>query len=583
MLTRFLRGLLAGAPARAPRPDDTTYAQALGYLNEGIVTLERGEWRQSLLLLACAVSLAPSMIAARVAYAKTLLGTGKSLRALDQCRAALRIDPQDGSAREMLAAIEQDARDALAPIPPRPAASSFDGESIRMALTLPHVLDSRAEIAVVREQLVQDLDRLSRSGLALKEPTTQVGLTAFYLAYHGENDRALQEKIAALYLQVCPGLANKAPHCATPHERGRRIRVGFLSDFFHNHSIGRVTEGLVAKLDRARFEVHVFAFREPFDELSRALAAHADHWSVLPQALAAARSAVAQRALDVLFYPDVGMHPLTYFMTFARLAPVQCTTWGHPVTTGVPAMDYFLSTDYFEPAKAKSHYSERLVQLRDVAFPGYYRRPEKIAAATPAEVGFDPTRHTYFCPQSLFKLHPDFDAVLARILRRDPRGELVLVADEREDAYRRPRLEARMKRAAPDVFDRVTFLPKTAGREGYLQRLQACDVVLDTHPYCGGNTSLEAIAMGALVVTLPSGMSRGRHTYGFFRKMRFMHTVAENADAYVELAVRIANDAAYRAQLKTLQGEAASALYEDQDAVDQIGAFFERAVLESSR
>jgi predicted O-linked N-acetylglucosamine transferase (SPINDLY family) len=388
----------------------------------------------------------------------------------------------------------------------------------------------------------------------------------------------LHEKIAALHLKACPDLAWIAPPCAAPRPRAGRIRVGFVSDYFHNHSIGRVTEGLVAQLDRERFSVYVLGFREPFDEISRAIAGAADQWSELPRELAGARAAVAEHALDVLVYPDVGMDPLTYFMTYARLAPVQCTTWGHPVTTGVPAIDYFLSTEYFEPEDGASHYSERLVKLRHAAFPGYYRRPEQVAPAAPAALGFDPARRTYFCPHSLFKFHPDFDAVLARILRRDPGGDLVLVYDEQGDIYRRPRLEARMKRAAPDVFDRITFVSRTGTREGYLQRLQACDVVLDTHPYCGGNTSLEAISMGALVVTLPSALNRGRHTYGFFRKMGFMHTVADNADAYVDLAVRIATDADYRAHLKRLQNERSGALYEDQGVVDQIGDFFEEAV-----
>src|SRR5687768_910293 len=208
------------------------------------------------MLLECAVALAPTMVAARVAFAASLIRTGKSLRALEQCREALRVDPEDRSAREMLAVIEDDARDAIATTPPLPAAASSPGEAIRMALTLPHVLDSRAEIVIVREQLDQDLDRLSRTKLSVEDPTTEVGLTAFYLAYHGKNDRVLHERIAALHLSACPGLAWVAPPCSAPHARRNRIRVGLVSDYFHNHSIGRVTEGLVAQLDRSRFEIH---------------------------------------------------------------------------------------------------------------------------------------------------------------------------------------------------------------------------------------------------------------------------------------------------------------------------------------
>jgi len=135
-----------------------------------------------------------------------------------------------------------------------------------------------------------------------------------------------------------------------------------------------------------------------------------------------------------------------------------------------------------------------------------------------------------------------------------------------------------LRRAAEDVYDRIVFLPRAERPETYLQRLQACDVVLDTVHYCGGNTSLDAISAGALLVTLPSEFNRGRHTYGFFRKMKFMETVAQTPEHYVELAVRIATDAEFRAHLKSLHRTRAEALHEDEHAVEQIGNFFEDAL-----
>ena len=407
-------------------------------------------------------------------------------------------------------------------------------------------------------------------------------MTTFYLAYHGRDDRALHAKVAALHLRACPSLGYVAPHCAAGRPRGgeRRLRIGFVSRYLYDHSIGNVTRGLIAKLDKSRFSVRIFGFRPPFDANSRDMASHADDWVVLGREIAGAREAIARHELDVLFYPDVGMDPFTYFLTFARLARVQCTTWGHPVTTGVPAMDYYLSTDYFEPENGADHYSETLEVLRDVAFPGYYYRPALPQIVPREQVGFDRDRHIYFCPQALFKFHPDFDPILARILRQDPRGQIVVVADADRDGYRLGRLVKRLRRSLGDVMERVVFLPRTAGRDGYMQRLQACDVVLDTVQYCGGNTSLEAISAGALVVTLPAATMRGRHTYGFYRKMGFTKTVASTPGEYAELAVRIATDASLRARLQAEQAGRAGALYEDRGAVAQIESFFERATAE---
>ena len=556
--------------------------RAPAYVNYGVMALHRGEWKKALRLLEVAVSLAPGLSEARVSLALVLKHLGRDRAALEQCEAALRIDPGHAAALESLAALEHEMGEANPALAPLRTRAVSDGARIAMALALPHILESSAQIDAVRVQLAEDIARLRGEGLELRDPPPEVGITAFYLAYHGRNDRALQEAIAALHLEACPQLAWTAPHVGKART-GEPLRVGIASAYLYDHSIGRVTRGLIEKLDRRRFSVHAFGFHAPFDAISNAIAASADAWTLLPRDLAAAREAVAQHTLDVLLYPDVGMDPLTYFMTFARLAPVQCTTWGHPVTTGVPAMDYFVSTDYFEPDDGQDHYSERLVRLRDVAMPGYYYPPAKTPPASRAALGLDETRRVYLCPQALFKFHPDFDATLADILRRDGGGEVVIVYDEQADAFRRPRLEARLRRAAPDVAGRIVFVPRTPGREGYLQRLQAADVVLDTMHYCGGNTSLEAVSAGAPVVTLPSGLQRGRHTYGFFRKMRFTDTIAATPEEYVDLAVRIATDRDYRTHVIETQAGRAGALYEDSSAVEQIGGFFEHALAAAGR
>jgi len=550
-------------------------------VNLALLELGAGNVGGAVALLRAAVAADPAMIEARINLALALKEAGQLGAAARECEAALAAQPGNTAALKNLVAARLQLGDvdrARAALERLAALAPSDGSSITRALALPAILDSNDEIARVRRELDAELDRLSSRALAVPDPLNDVRVTTFYLAYHGQDDRALHEKVAALHLRACPSLAYVAPHCAAGrrHAGDDRHRVGFISKHFYDHSIGNVTRGLVAMLDKERFSVRIFAPRPAFDPSSRDMASHADEWVVLDHDLARARAAIAARELDVLFYPDVGMDPFTYFLTFARLAPVQCTTWGHPVTTGVPTMDYYLSTDYFEPENGAAHYSERLERLRDVAFPGYYYRPALPTPAPRAALGFDDDAHVYFCPQALFKLHPDFDAILVRILRADPHGRVYIVANR--DDFRRARLEARLSRSLGAAMDRLVFLSRTERREGYLQRLQASDVVLDTIHYCGGNTSLEAISAGAPVVTLPGAMMRSRHTYGFYRKMRFTETVVATPDEYVERAVAIATDASLRARLKAEQAARAGALYEDRDAVAQIEAFFERAM-----
>ena len=83
----------------------------------------------------------------------------------------------------------------------------------------------------------------------------------------------------------------------------------------------------------------------------------------LDRALANAREQIADSRLDLLVYTDVGAHPFLYFLSFARLAPIQALLVGHPCTSGVPAIDYFVSNVHQDHEDAQAHYSERLARL----------------------------------------------------------------------------------------------------------------------------------------------------------------------------------------------------------------------------
>ncbi len=176
----------------------------------------------------------------------------------------------------------------------------------------------------------------------------------------------MQAQLAAIYTKATPSLTYVAPHCKQPEGvvPGRPLRVGFISRFLHMHTIGEVNVGFLRNLSREICRVVLLRLPGPDDPLGRLIRESADEVVALAPELAAARGQIADQRLDVLFYTDIGMDPATYFLAFARLAPVQCVTWGHPVTTGIPAIDYYLSSADLEPPDAAKHYTEELVCLR---------------------------------------------------------------------------------------------------------------------------------------------------------------------------------------------------------------------------
>lgn len=452
------------------------------------------------------------------------------------------------------------------------------GLQLMNGLTVNPIIRSREGIEASRQRIAEQVASLRAKKLRHPALEDEVFSTNFFLAYHGRNNRELHSDIARLYSEICPELNWVAPHCKKPRRAGGRIRVGFLSQFLRRHSIGRTTRGLIAELDPLRFESYAI-FAPPLidDEISRFIREAADHTLILPKKLSLAREQIAALELDVLFFQDIGMEPYTYFLAFSRLAPVQCVSFGHPDTTGIPTMDYFISNDLFEVPEAAEHYSEKLFLLHDLGTLAYYYKPEtpdpvkpRSALPVPQEGRF------YLCPQHLFKVHPDFDDLVAGILEKDKQARVGFIT-QGSGHWSELILERMRQRIGDKNMRRLHLIPPQEGPD-FLSLLRAADVVLDTVHFNGMNTSLEALSQGAVVVTLPSDQQRGRHTQAMYRKMGITDTIARDAADYIDIAVRVAKDAALRAELQQRITANNHVLFEDERVVREFERFYSTAV-----
>ena len=213
----------------------------------------------------------------------------------------------------------------------------------------------------------------------------------FYLAYHGLNNAQLNALLARVYLHMAPGLAYTAPHLQKGQlvqwDGLRKIRVGFISAFLTHHPVGRTVQGYVEHLPRDRFEVLVFFITlQPnveSDYLLLNMQRWADHFVRLPvERMKEARELISAHQPDVLIYADIGMEPTSFFLSFSRLAPVQALTFGHPDTSGVSTIDYFIShTNMDQPTIGQQFYTEELVALPGI---GYWHKVEETLHTTPS-------------------------------------------------------------------------------------------------------------------------------------------------------------------------------------------------------
>ena len=517
-------------------PDDARANSRLGHI---LVTMWRAEEAEGYLRRAIAIDPADPAPPRTLAYVLRKLNRTEEARAV---------------AREILALHPGDLQAAVVENLSLPAvyASSADLDAARVLYT--------ANLA----GLVADVEHFAAEPLQV----LSLAWENFHLAYQGGDDRALQSQyadfLAALIERAAPQY--RAPFVRRRRAPGERLRVGFLSSFFRDCTAGKYFRSWAADLDRSRFDVFVYYTGHVKDEFGTNLAKSVEHYRRVIDTATRVADIVLADAPDVLVYPEVGMDVSGYLLAAMRLAPVQCAGWGHPVTTGQATIDYFLTCEEMEPPGAQAHYREELVRL-----PGLgtrYPRPQGASAKSRAALGI-PEGHAYLCPQSLFKIHPDNDALFAAILAVDPLAVLVFFSDQ--DGPLTQAFAERLAAAGIDPSRRV-FLERM-GHADYLRVNAHADVMLDTLHWSGGNTSLDALAMGLPVVTLPGAFMRGRQSFAMVKRLGVEELVAKDADDYVRIATRVAGDRAFRDELSRRIVAGLDRLFDDAQPVRALEAF----------
>lgn len=403
----------------------------------------------------------------------------------------------------------------------------------------------------------------------------------YYLAYHNRNDVALLRDYGGLLSRWIPPpppvQAGEAVAAALPPP-GRRPRLGLLSGFFYGHSHARAFEGLIAGLDRDQLEtVLIHLASAPADATSERLGRACSRVVHLPAAGDQATATLAGLQLDVLFFTDLGMHPLmTWLAATRRHAPLQLAGWGWPLSSGLPRIDHYISSAAVEPADATDHYSETLVTLPGL--PCSYPR---------ALLSHEPLPRDYFllpagqllvgCLQPAQKFHPDFDALLEAIVVGVPEALLVLVEDRTPTLT--ARLLERLERRSALLRSRVVVLQQM-GRQEFLALASCLDLLLDP-PYFGSGVSLfESIHAGTPLVTLEGAFLRSRLVAATYRLLQLPDApVAADPASYARIACELLRDPERRLRLRRELAERVRAgLYDRQEGVRGFEAFLLEAV-----
>jgi predicted O-linked N-acetylglucosamine transferase (SPINDLY family) len=299
------------------------------------------------------------------------------------------------------------------------------------------------------------------------------------------------------------------------------------------------------------------------------------------QSLEAIADRIAKDSLDILVYLDIGMDARTTRLAGLRLAPIQCVTWGHPVTSGLPTIDYFLTSDLMEPDNGESHYREKLVRLPNLSIA--YPKPNlPETRKTRAEMGLQDEKILYLNCQSLFKYLPENDNIFPRIALRVPDSQFVFIAHRSDSVTScfRERLISAFREYGLDWHDYGTIVPQLSQTDYFHLNLLS-DIYLDNLSWSGGNTTLEAIACHLPVVTRPSELMRGRHSRAILKMLGVTETIARDKDEYIDIAARLGLDPEWRRSLREKVRQNADRVFDDRTCVESLETFYRSIVCPS--
>lgn len=527
--------LLTEGTRRSPGCPATRY-------NLGNALFRQGKYLPSIVHYREALALRPDFAMCDLQLGLALHNAGHRAEALTHYQAAVAAHPDDTALRINHGALLQSECDLDG------AAAAFR-EAVRLA---PQDATPLNNLAVVLKELgeIGEATRLLRRCVELK-PTSLEILSNLILTLHYDPATTAADLKAAHEgwnrTQSPPTRAY-----ANLPEPGRRLRVGFVSPDLRDHVVGRALLPSFRRFDPEDFELYCYG-NTVADPVGAEFRARCHGWRELGTK-SAEQLAETIRADGVDILIDLALHTSDNRLDVFALkpAPLQVSWLGYPESSGLTTMDYRLTDAWLEPPAGNlvAHPDEKAWLLPDcwTCYEPPTGYPE--VNASPAASG---RPFTYGSFNNNCKINGDVLDAWAKILVATPGSRLRLLA--KQGTHRRRFVDELVRRGVE--AERVTFadyLPAAAdlSQGGLLARYHEIDVALDTFPYGGMTTTLDALWMGVPVVSLVGDRNLGRAGLSLLTQVGLSEFAASDVDAYVAQAVALARDPG---RLTRLRGE----------------------------
>jgi len=398
----------------------------------------------------------------------------------------------------------------------------------------------------------------------------------YHLAYLDQDHLRLLSKHGQLCSKLMNKWFNSQNHGLKPLKQNNKIQIAIISNHIRNHSVWHaITKGLIAKFNIRNFDLHIFHLSNIDDSETRFAKLNATSFTEGAMSLESIIHSIQSKNIQVILYPEIGMHQLTAQLASLRLAPLQLTSWGHPITSGFPNIDYFLSAELFD--HSQDYFSENLLKLPNI---GSFFLKNEIDALPfdKKKYQLESSEPIYICPGIPFKYSPNLDFIYPQIALKVRACKFIFFSQHAQwTEVLKNRLSKQFSNVGLNFIDYVVFLPWLNKNEFYGLMLNA-DIYLDTIGFSGFNTALQAIECRLPIVTKQGQTLRSSLASGILKRIGMDQLIAQTNDDYISLAVRLATDKDFRLSQKNKMMSSSNILYEDIDAIHFLENFISNKV-----
>ena len=526
---------------------------ANAYYSLGVIFAQLGESQKAISYYEKAIQINPNSANAYYSLGVIFAQLGESQKAISCYEKAIQINPYYIDAHNNLGVIFTQLGESQKAINCFEKAIKIKPENLTSHWlsmnTFPVIYKNFEEIEQYRNNFKKSINKVNllldaQSKYSKKQLISALNSsTNFYLHYQGTDVLDLQKRYANLIEKITQNIYQEFHKERKKNISSKYIKVGFVSCFFKNHTVSKLFKNWILKLDQKYFKRFVYYAGNEFDHTTNEIKQNVDYFfnhTDVDQLI----NQIFKDNLDVLIYLDIGMKPIIQILSSLRLAPIQCNTWGHPVTSGFKNIDYYFSSELMEDKNSQKNYSENLIILPNLGI--NYDFPNLSNIKKPNILNKSNST-IYLNLQSLFKLIPQDDHIYLDILKKNSNCCFWFIQGNNNSVTSifKERISKLFKKEGYN-FEKYSYFHPRCKQEEFFGLIEESDIILDSFNWSGGNTSLEAISLNKPIVTYPSNYMRGRHTYGILKILDIDETIATSKKNYVEIAVKLANEKKFR-------------------------------------